>query len=255
MAHLTSRLTRALALTVAAVGVGTVGATGACAPHVQASAATPAPVLRTYDVPQSVLNDVASTLNNLMYRGEGQPKVGSVGVAPGGALLVSAPAEFHPGVQALVERMAKEKALSPPGLRLDVWLVTGTAADAATPGKNVSVEIADVVDELQKVQGPMTLELLERSQLTMTSGSNASADGLEFGVDSQATLSGDGVLLDLHLRRRNASDGGRLNVRTVLPVDKTTVLGQVGAVGSRAFDKEPSAATAFYVVRATRLNP
>ncbi len=226
----------------------------ACAPANTSNgvAALASPVLRAYEVPDGMQADVASVLNNLLWRGEGQPKVGNVGVAPDGQVLVSAPAEFHPGVEALVASMKSGKAGPPPSLTLDVWLLMATPAEAATPGATVANDVAAVVDELQASQGPMHVELLERTQLHMTSGSHAFTEGLEMGIDTQATLSGDGVLANLKLRRRAGAEG-RLDVRTVLPVGKTVVLGQVGAIGTRRLDgQKPTPATAFYVVRASR---
>ncbi len=243
------------ALCVLALCCSICGLCACPAPSSSTSAAPPTLVLRSYDVPEGLQGDVASTLNSLLYRGEGQPKAGSVGVAPSGQLLVSAPAEFHPGIKELVDSLKSGKA-KPTALSFDLWVVTGAPASSATPGASVAVDIASVVDDLQKAQGPMRMELLERTSLHMTSGSVAQAEGLESHLRAQATLSGDGVLADLGLRRRAGAEG-RLDVHTVLPLDKTVVLGQVGALGSRLLDtsKERTVATVFYVVRATRVTP
>jgi hypothetical protein len=215
-------------------------------------------VLKAYDVPAEHAAELQSVLSNMLYTAKDQPPKGRAALSPSGQLLVSAPASFQPGIAEVVSRLKSAPAPRAPTVTLDYWVVVGTPSTSATPGAGVSREIGDVVDALQKNQGPMKMAMLERVRLSSQSGSDAMATSPLFDVHETAALHSDKVLANVKLQ--GIRGFGLLETRVEIPLGQTVVLGQAGIDMKHAPESldadlakatENGTAAAFYIVRAS----
>ena len=213
-------------------------------------------VMKAYDVPAEHAAELQGVVSSLLWTGKDAPRKGAAALAPSGQLLVSAPGAFHPGIADVIARLKGGAVPAPPTVALDYWVVVAAPATAAVKGGDVSPEIGDVLDALQKSQGPMRLAVLERLRAASQSGSDARIEGRHVFTEQTASLHGDKVVAKIRVRAQ--SEVGGLDARVELPLGQTMVLGQAGTgpqagerAGFGADIRDGKAVTTFYVLRAS----
>jgi hypothetical protein len=230
----------------------------ACAPPQSDPAAANALVMRAYPLPKPYGTEVAGILQSLLSRGPNEAPAGKAYLSPTGALLVAAPAGFHPGVVQLVDGL-KGAPTPPPSIRIDYWAVVGSPSTKdATKGPGLN-EVAAVLDALNQERGPFSYGLLEKLSLTSLSGQRANATGAQLDVEQTATAFDDKVLATVGIR----AGRNKIETRVQLPLDKTLVLAQSGvdaknlpAKGSGAgSDVVGDNVQLYYVLRAQLVSP
>lgn len=243
---------------LAALAVSLVTAIGVACTPAAPSTTTEDLLMKAYDVPAEHAAELQGIVSSLLWSGKDAPRKGAAALAPSGQLLVSAPAGFHPGIADVIGRLRSGDVKAPPTVALDYWVVVGLPSTEPTKGSDVSPEIADVVDALQKSQGPMKLAVLERLRAASQSGSNARMDGQFVFVEQTASLHGDKVVAQVRVRGQATTAG--LDARVEVPLGQTVVLGQAGTelrgqppeVFLDASGRPlPGNLTAFYVLRAS----
>jgi len=214
----------------------------------------PALVMRVYDVPPNMGEQIRSVLHNL-FRGVKQNVSAKASLSPGGQLVVIAPLGIHDGVTALLKRMAAGKRpAAPPTVELTYWLVAGQPAK--TPGHDPSLaEIEPALNAIAKAQGPMRFTRLDRITLLGVTDRYVSTAGRFSQANQTVSVVNGKVLADLSIRIPKSN--ARLETRVKLKPGQLLVLGTVGV---EAKDFAPNlglkgpGVMLFYVVRASIKN-
>lgn len=211
-----------------------------------ASLAKPEMVLRAYDVPQAQAQELRNIVSSLLWAGDGQPRAGNVVVAPTGQLLVNAPAAFHEGVRELTKAVKAMPAQTPASIVIDYWIVRGTPGAGETKvGGDVPKEAAAALEKMGG-GGGMALSLWDHTRVTSMTNERAEVERRGAKFRQTASVQGDAVNADIDL----VTDVGRVELRTSLALDKTTVLIQAADVPAGSTSSAASGAV-FYVVRAS----
>lgn len=198
-------------------------------------------VLRAYDVPPGQADDTRNVVATLMRRGDDEPRLGNVVVAPTGQLLVSAPPAFHDGMRPLIAALASVPTQSPVPIVIDYWIVRGMPGEA-----KVAPEVPEpAAQALAKFGGGMALSLWDHTRITSTPHERAEVQRRGAKFAQTVAPRGDSVSADIRIN----SDVGDVSLRAALTLDKPTVLIQAADVGPGS---SASTGAVFYVVRASR---
>lgn len=187
-------------------------------------------VLKTYEVPSAYASEVGAIVRHLLSpMGKEEPSRGSASLAPGGRLLVAAPAGFQEGIKEMVDSLNQHKPPPPQPVTLEAWVVVGKPADKAveSPGTKAFGVIAPALDMVMRNQGPMEFALMEKLQLSAVSGEHASTNGATVSMNCTATALQDQILADLRI---NPDGPAQFDTRVQLPHGRLMVLGQSGYV-------------------------
>lgn len=178
-----------------------------------------APQLRSFDLRPGQASRLIDPLNHLFH--ERLP--GRALEGPGGALLVVAPPSVLDSVASLVERLDAAPSVPERDVLVEYWIVRGQPAPSAERGEGLDVLSASL-DEIQRVDGPLSLTLEARRQLRSRDGAVAVIEG-EVEVRQNASVSADGskIVADIHAK----IDGeGEVDTRLTLRAGQIAVLSQ-----------------------------
>jgi hypothetical protein len=205
-------------------------------------------VLRSYDVPNGAAPQVKSLLSGLLWFGnegkDSQKYIGRCDVGPDGRLVVMAPEAVQEGVKGLIAQVASKAPEKQQVIEFNYWLVLGEPAKekggAPSPGLG---EVQAALNEIEKVDGPMTFTLSEKLSGMALSGEVASTSGRKSEARSHASVHADGIRAEVHIERF----GQRFNTRMNLKPGQIVVLGSSGA---DATDPKELPRSVYYLVRA-----
>jgi len=229
-------------------------ALSSCRADNTASAAEPAPLMKTYDVPSGQGPQIRSVINAALDRGENNPRLARVELSPNGKLVVVGPQGIQDGVKELLDQLAKEPAQPPPPtISFTYWLVVGKKAkDASAPTPPELAEIASALAAIQKADGPVSFSSLEK--LSMLSQADEFAEqqsGRSTYVRQRASLQDGKVIADLRLQ----NGPQKLETRVQVAPGQLLVLGQSGWAGPKAGANAPDDETLSWVARADVKTP
>ena len=179
--------------------------------------------LKNYAVKPEQREEVASVLRSALARGE-EP-VGRVVEGPGAQVVVVAPASLHEGIPGLLEHLAAqapEKVVAAEGT-LTYWIVVGKAA--AEPSTRGLDEVKTATDAIQKLDGPMSMELAEKVVVSSIENEHAFTRGRFAEVGQTFSHKGDVVVADLEIR---LPGDNQIRTRARIKPDQHVVLSQVG---------------------------
>ncbi len=200
--------------------------------------------LKTYDAPAEVAPELVVALQNLFSVGKDAAKTGQATLAPNHQILVTAPAAYLPGIDALVTAAISKKRLPPASIQLTYWAVIGRPANEGKTPPELQ-PIAATLEAISKNQGGLQFTPLEVVSLRALSGHSARAEGSELRISQTAAERDGTVVADLEIVRQPARDGphGKIATEVKIQPGQSIVLGQSGYE-----DKAP--ASVFYIVRA-----
>jgi hypothetical protein len=164
---------------------------------------TEGPILRNYEVPQDIAQEVRDALSGaLSAMSKDGDRIGTVIVAPSGQLIVTASPEVQLGVHKIIEDIKARKLPPTPTVSYDVWIVTGTPVSGASRDGKVPAELAPAIDSLRKARGDLKFGLLEHLSTSSRSGREKSSvagakaqvtveSRLQTGVDGKARVAAE----------------------------------------------------------------
>jgi len=214
-------------------------------------------VIRTYPVAPEIQGEMKFALTEALG-----PSGWRVSLPADGLLLVNAPESVQTGVQGILGEVAARKPAATPAMRFEIWLVSATPGTAATANNEAGlVEVRPALAGIQKSQGPLHFDLIEKLALQARAGNEDSQiEGAHFGMRVTPTLrhdaKGDPVIaanIRVHAYTPNCGGPtcpGSLNALAEFPPGQLLVIGESGLPG------KPDAATTsepevYYIVRAS----
>ena len=189
----------------------------ACAPA--ASPSGPSPVeLRTWELPPGYATRLVGSLQRTLG------DVGRASEGPGGTLVVVAPAGVLGGVDALVrEARDQQPPPAPRNVELQYWLVEGAPSDHPAAGPGLE-PLQAAIEPLQRVDGPMTLTLLDTRRLRTYDGDRGEIADERLLVRQTVGIEPSGALLaDVELQ---VERGAQVKTRIALADGQLAVLSQ-----------------------------
>ncbi|MGD9160570.1 MAG: hypothetical protein PVG39_19295 [Desulfobacteraceae bacterium] len=85
-------------------------------------------VLKSYEVPERLVNEVRQTMDDLLGKGSVETRIGRARIAPDGQLLIAAPKSFHDGVKDFIEHLKNTNPEPSPSADVNYWMVAGRKA-------------------------------------------------------------------------------------------------------------------------------
>jgi len=132
---------------------------------------TEGPILRSYDVPQDIAQEVRDALSYaLSSPGKDSDRIGSAIVAPGGQIIVTATPEVQSGVDKIIKDIKSRKLPPTPTIGYDLWIVTGSPASGPARGGEIPPELGPALDALRKARGELKFGLLEHLSTNSRAG-------------------------------------------------------------------------------------
>jgi hypothetical protein len=123
--------------------------------------------MRTYPVAPEIAGEMKSALAEALGQAPWRVSLPAEGV-----LLVNAPESVQTGVQGILAQVAAKKPPPTPSLHFEIWLVS---AGAGKPGNGPGLgEVGPALVDLQKAQGPLHFDLLEKLALQARAGADDS---------------------------------------------------------------------------------
>ncbi len=219
-----------------------------------------AAVLRSYEVKPEVAAEISNALRTaLAVNGV---SYGQVTLSPGGQLLVTAPPSVQQGVAKILEDIASRKPPSTPTIRFEAWLVVASPGNRAD-SPNLK-ELEPALAAVEKSQGSMRFELLEKLSAQARSGQRSQIQGQHAAMEVNTSLLRDSKdqpviaariqlhQLDFSPGIPNAMRGSGLEARglgleaqTEMRPGELLVVGQSSLSDKSAPDRE-----LYYIVRA-----
>jgi hypothetical protein len=202
-------------------------------------------VMRAYDVPPAYAPELAGVVNRLLWRGQNEPRLGNAETAPGGQLLVSAPAGVHPGIEQIVSHLRDAPPAPPappPTVELTYWAVAGSPAQATSAPATLD-EIKPALDAVTKAEGPRAFTVLEKLRARSLAGEKAQVQGSFVAVNQVASARDGKVTASVEIRA--IAGGSGIETKVQLDQDALLVLGQAGLDA-----KDEPGRSVYYVVRA-----
>lgn len=120
------------------------------------------PVLKSYEVPERLANEIQGTLLGLLNYSKPQ---GSARLTPDGQLLIIAPKSFHDGVEGFIEKLEKNTPAPSPSVEVHYWIVAGRKAKKPAKLDEFN-RIKPALETIQNTQGDMEFKLLDYVVLT-----------------------------------------------------------------------------------------
>lgn len=202
-------------------------------------------VLRSYDVPNNGAQRLRGTLKDLLWFGgdnkDANRFVGRADVGPDGRLIVLAPESVHDGVKTIIASLASSPTKEPNTIRIDYWVVRGSAGDGELPA-NLG-EIATALNEVKKNDGPMAFDLVEKLSVSALPNERGVMDGRDTRVRQFTNVVDGNVIADLDLERF----GQKLSTRVRIKPGVVVVLGSAGMTST---DQKDTTHSVYFVVRA-----
>jgi hypothetical protein len=208
-------------------------------------------VLKAYEVPRQGAPQLRRALADLFFFGSagGTPStsIGKVDVAPDGQLMVLAPESVHAGVRALIDSTftAAPKPIST--VTLTYWVVMGTSGKTVNPLTAGLADVSAALSEIEKHDGPMSFELIEKIDATSLSGEEADVKGRATAVTQRGTLV-DGLFTGM-VRINHPPQS--MNTQVRIATNQLVVLASSGLAGKTPDDTSRSV---YFLVRAAESN-
>jgi hypothetical protein len=186
------------------------------------------PVLKSYNVPERLANEIQGTLWHLLNFNK--PGIGSARLTPDGQLLIIAPKSFHDGVEDFIAQLEKNNPAPSPSVEVNYWIVAGrkTKTQAKLDEFN---RIKPALETIQISQGNMEFKLLDHVVLTSSNqGTTTQLDGAVVGINQKFSAYSDGSLVinpNIYLKM-NAEGTRESGIRTNIETKsgELVVLGQ-----------------------------
>lgn len=223
---------------------------------------TEGPILRSYEVPQDIAQEVRDALSSaLSAPGKDSDRLGTVIVAPGGQLVVTATPAVQAGVDRIIKDITSRELPPTPSIAYDVWIVTGTPASGAARGSDVPAELESALESLRKSRGDLKFTLLEHlstSSRPGREGSSVAGAHATVRVDSKLQNGTDGkprIATQIEIGGHEKFVPGQPSVQPfALKSQVTLVPGELLVVGqslSRLQGDDTLRQEVYFVVRAT----
>jgi hypothetical protein len=124
--------------------------------------------IRTYAVAPEIAGEMKSALVESLG-------FGAVSLPADGLLLIRAPESVQSGVQSLLAEVAAKKPAPTPAIHFEIWLVSATQGTATKSNNGAGlVEVGPALADIQKAQGPLHFDLLEKLALQGRAGNEES---------------------------------------------------------------------------------
>ncbi len=208
-------------------------------------------ILRAYEVPRQGAPQLRRALADLFFFGSGGANpgksIGKVDVAPDGKLMVLAPESVHAGVKSLIESTSTTAPKPISTATLTYWVVLGTPGKSVNPPTAGLADVSAALSEIEKHDGPMSFELLEKLDSTSLSGEEGDVKGRDTAVYQRGSLV-DGLFTGM-LRINHGPQSVNAQVR--IATDQLVVLASSGATGKTPDDTSRSI---YFLVRAAESN-
>lgn len=209
-------------------------------------------VLRSYEVPNGGAQQLRGSLKDLFWFGgdakDASKFVGRVDVSPDGRLLVLAPESVQAGVKTLVDNLKASPVKAPGTVRIDYWVVTGTAGQSGALPAALN-EVAAALKEVEHNDGPMNFTLVEKLSVSTLSNERGSVEGRDTRIDQFASVVDGDVVADLDIARLAVGQKLRTRVRI-----KPGVIAALGSAGMATHDSNATPATIYFIVRAAQVD-
>jgi hypothetical protein len=223
---------------------------------------TEGPMLRSYEVPQDIAQEVRDALATaLSAPGKDHASLGTVIVGPGGRLIVTATPEIQAGVDRIIKDITSRELPPTPSVAYDVWIITGSPASAPARGGEVPTELGPALESLRKARGDLKFALLEHFSTRSRSGrekSEVSGASAEIELETKVQRGPDGrprVEADIEIEGYERFVPGQPPAAPFgIKSQVTLVPGEFLVIGqslSRAPGDETQRREVYFVVRAT----
>jgi hypothetical protein len=160
-----------------------------------------------YDLGANNARETAQAINNALQAQCGKP-TGTENVAiisscraellPSGQLLVEAPAASQKQIADLLKLIAARDASPTPRVTLQYWVLYGEPGKPGAPDA-VLKPLDPVLQQLQRVNGPIGFAVRDTTTITTQSGTNASAKGDALQINESVRVNGDNVNVAIQL--------------------------------------------------------
>jgi hypothetical protein len=212
--------------------------------------------IRTYPVAPEIAGEMKSALEEAFGIGTWR-----VSLPADGLLMVNAPNSIQSGVQGILAEVAAQKPAPTPAIRFEIWLVSATPGAATTPNTGAGlVEVRPALADIQKLQGPLRFDLMEKLALQARAGNEDSEiEGAHFGMRVTPTLRHDAkgnpviaakIYVHSYTPNCNGRCPGSLNALAEFPPGQLLVIGQSG-LPSQSNTEIASEPAVYYIVRAS----
>ena len=220
------------------------------------------PILRSYEVPQDIAQEVRDALSSaLSAPGKDSDRLGTVIVAPGGQLIVTATPEVQLGVNKIIKDITSRELPPTPSIAYDLWIVTGTPVAGPARGSELPPELGPAVESLRKARGDLKFSLLEHLSTSSRPGREDSSVGgahATVRVESKLQNGTDGkprIVAQIQIGGQEKFIPGQPSVQPfALKSQVTLVPGEFLVVGqslSRLQGDDTLRQEVYFVVRAT----
>jgi hypothetical protein len=214
-------------------------------------------VIRTYPVAPEIQGEMKFALVEALG-----PSGWRVSLPADGLLLVDAPESVQTGVQGILAEVAAKKPAPTPAIHFETWLVSAVPGPAVKANNGPGlVEIGPALADIQKAQGPMHFDLLEKLTLQARAGDDDSQiQGVHAGMRVTPTVRNDSkgdpvIAAKINVQIVRAASP----IPTVGPPGSLKALvelrpGQLLVIGQSSLTTGPSAdspAQMYYIVRAS----
>ena len=214
-------------------------------------------VIRTYPVAPEIQGEMKLALIEALGTSEWR-----VSLPADGLLLVNAPESVQTGVQGILAEVAARKPAATPAIHFEIWLVSATPGTAVKANNGPGlVEIGPALADIQKAQGPLHFDLLEKLALQARAGDDDSQiQGVHAGMRVTPTVrhdsKGDPVIaakINVQIIRAastipTAGPPGSLKALVELRPGQLLVIGQSSLTAGPNAD---TPAQMYYIVRAS----
>ena len=204
-------------------------------------------VLRAYQVPANSGAKLREVLTGLMRTSSGSKDtppeyLGRVEVGPDGRLLVLAPEAVQRGVAEVLASVGSGAFPQPASVRVDYWVISATHGQGERPAS--LTEVGAALSEIEKTDGPMQFQLVERLSLISLANEHGSLDGREVKVRQSVQVADGQLLAQVSMERFGQ------RVDTLLRM-KPGAVAVLSAAGMRMEEKSDTSRSVYFLVRAT----
>ena len=162
--------------------------------------------------------------------------------------VVLAPESVQAGVKTLVDNLKASPVKAPGTVRIDYWVVTGTAGQSGALPAALN-EVAAALKEVEHNDGPMNFTLVEKLSVSTLSNERGSVEGRDTRIDQFASVVDGDVVADLDIARLTVGQKLRTRVRI-----KPGVIAALGSAGMATHDSNATPATIYFIVRAAQVD-
>jgi len=179
-------------------------------------------VLEVYPVGSGMADPIESALRALL--GNDETSVGNVRALPNGNIAVAAPASMQPGIGTLIEQLAESGPAETHQVRINQWLIEGTAAEQTSIPSNLASLEAELRDVASST-GDMVFERLDTSQHITLDGKHSNFAGKLLNSSLKTRIEDGIVLVDINT---SAPMLGRVNSKFSVKSGRSLVIAQLG---------------------------